>query len=137
MNFTFSCPHNGTCVVKLWATGRYGFSLPKKVEIVTPAGAAFVYLYFNKKLRLKAELSNRTLVRIAVASFLGGAVNAEDAAELDTDTPPYDGLLTSVRIGLPRPPMRVRPGKSHARGKAAATSDPAFAAGHEQALDPA
>lgn len=127
MNFTFACPHHGTCVVKLWATGRYGFSLPKKVEIATPAGAAFVYLYFNKKLRLKAELSNRTLVRIAVASFLGGAASVDAPAELNPDTPPYDGLLTSVRIDMPRPPMRVHPGKSHARGKAAGSPDPAFA----------
>lgn len=119
MNFTFSCPLNGTCVVTLWATGRYGFSLPKKVEIATPAGAAFIFLYFNKKLRLKAELSNRTIVRIAIAHFFKGDTPAADGIDLDPDMSPYAGAITPVRLDAPRPPMRVRPGKLHTRGRAA------------------
>jgi hypothetical protein len=118
MNFTFSSPDHGTCVVKLWATGRYGFSLPKKVEIATPSGLAFIFLYFNKKLRLKAELSNRTIVRIAIASFFKGAVPVADGIALDPDTPPYAGAITPIRLDAPRAPMRVRPGKLHARGRA-------------------
>jgi hypothetical protein len=72
MNFTFSSSQHGTCIVKLWATGRHGFSLPKRVDIATPDGAVRTYLYYNRKVQLKPELANRAIVRIAVACFHAG-----------------------------------------------------------------
>ena len=115
MNFTFSSPEHGTCVVKLWATGRYGFSLPKKVDIATPGGVSCTFLYINKKLSMKPELANRMIVRIAIGAFLAGAPPDGSTVEIDPDMPPYAGKLTPVRLDVPRAPMRVRPGKSHAR----------------------
>lgn len=115
MNFTFSSSEHGTCIVKLWATGRYGFSLPKKVDITTPAGVSCTFLYINKKLSLKPEPGNRMIVRIAIGAFLAGAPPDGSTTEIDPDMPPYAGKLTPVRLDMPRAPMRVRPGKSHAR----------------------
>jgi len=115
MNFSFHSPDLGSCVGRLWATGRYGFSLPKKVEITTPVGATHTYLYFNKRVQLKEELANRTIVRIAVAQFLRGVPPAGGTVEIDPDTPPYDGQLAPARPMQPRTPLRVRPGKLHAR----------------------
>ena len=117
MNFTFSSLEHGTCVVKLWATGRYGFSLPKKVDITTSAGGSWSFLYFNKKLSLKAEPGNRMIVRIAIGAFLAGAPADGSTVEIEPDMPPYAGKLTPVRLDAPRAPMRVRPGKSHARAR--------------------
>ena len=113
MNFLFSSPGHGTCVVKLWATGRYGFSLPKRVDIAAPGGPACTFLYLNKQLTL-TEPDNRTIVRIAIAAFLAGAADG-GTADIDPDMPAYGGKLTPVRLDVPREPMRVRPGKSHAR----------------------
>ncbi len=118
MNFTFSSLEHGTCVVKLWATGRYGFSLPKKVDITTPAGATCTFLYINKvekRVSMKAEPGNRMIVRIAIGAFLAGVPPDGSTVEIDPDMPPYAGKLTPVRLDAPRAPMRVRPGKSHAR----------------------
>jgi len=115
MNFTFSSSEHGTCVVKLWATGRYGFSLPKKVDITTAKGVSCTFLYFNKKLSLKAEPGNRMIVRIAIGAFLAGAPPDGSTVEIEPDMAPYAGKLTPVRLDAPRAPMRVRPGKSHAR----------------------
>jgi hypothetical protein len=117
MNFTFSSSEHGTCFVKLWATGRYGFSLPKKVEITTAAGTSCSFLYFNKKLTLKAEPANREIVRIAIGAFLSGASLDGAVAAIDPDMPVYEGKLTPVRLDAPRAPMRVRPGKPHARAR--------------------
>jgi hypothetical protein len=119
MNFTFIAPGAGLCLVTLWATGRYGFSLPKKVEISTPEGKTSTYLYFNRKLRLQAELSNRVIVKIAVACFLEGAPAMPAPLEIDPDMPLFDGELTQVRTQSSRAPMRVRPGKGHARTRLA------------------
>jgi len=126
MNFTFSSPDAGVCTVKLWASGRYGFSLPKKVDIVTPAGDTATFFYYNRKFRLTAELSNRAIVKIAIAQFLAGAGRGEPA-EVDHDIPPYEGALTPVRSNTPRAPLRVRPGKSHARLRPQAQREPAWA----------
>jgi hypothetical protein len=115
MNFTFSSPDDGVCMVKLWASGRYGFSLPKKVDIVTPDGDTATFLYYNRKMRVTAELSNRAIVKIAIAQFLAGAGRGGEPHEVDHDTPPYEGALTPTRSAVPRAPLRVRPGKSHAR----------------------
>jgi hypothetical protein len=115
MNFTFSSSEHGTCVVKLWATGRYGFSLPKKVDITTSKGVSCSFLYFNKKLSLKAEPGNRMIVRIAIGAFLAGAPADGSTVEIEPDMVPYAGKLTPVRLDAPRAPMRVRPGKPHAR----------------------
>jgi hypothetical protein len=117
MNFTFSSSEHGTCYVKLWATGRYGFSLPKKVEITTAAGTSCSFLYFNKKLTLKAEPANREIVRIAIGAFLAGESVDGNVAEIDPEMPAYEGKLTPVRLDAPRAPMRVRPGKPHARAR--------------------
>jgi hypothetical protein len=115
MNFTFLSPDAGACAVKLWASGRYGFSLPKKVDILTADGDAACFLYFNRKVRLTAELSNRAIVKIAIAQFLAGKGRDGQPVEIDHDTPPYEGDLTPVRSTAPRAPLRVRPGKLHAR----------------------
>ncbi|MFL6634529.1 MAG: hypothetical protein ACJ8HJ_19675 [Massilia sp.] len=118
MNFTFSSLEHGTCVVKLWATGRYGFSLPKKVDITTPAGVSCTFLYINKvekRLSMKADPGNRMIVRIAIGAFLAGVPPDGSTVEIDPGMPPYAGKLTPVRLDAPRAPMRVRPGKSHAR----------------------
>jgi len=117
MNFTFVSPSAGPCAVKLWATGRYGFSLPKKVDVVTASGETVTFLYYNRKLRLTAELSNRAIVKIAIAQFLAGAGRDGEPAEIDHDTPPYEGALTPARSSTPRTPSRVRPGKLYGRGR--------------------
>jgi hypothetical protein len=117
MNFTFVSQSAGVCAVKLWASGRYGFSLPKKVDVVTAAGETATFLYYNRKLRLTAELSNRAIVKIAIAQFLAGAGRDGEAVEIDHETPPYEGTLTPVRSTAPRAPMRVRPGKTYARAR--------------------
>jgi hypothetical protein len=118
MNFSFVQSDGMPCSVKLWASGRYGFSLPKKVEITTAAGVTHVFLYINKE--VEAELGKRALVNIAIAQFLRGDHVGVDAVEIDPATPPYAGALTSVKPSAPRAPLRVRPGKSHARVKAVA-----------------
>lgn len=115
MNFSFHSPVSGLCTGRLWATGRYGFSLPKKVEITTPDGAVHTYLYANKKLRLKNELANRTIVRIAISHFLRYGAAPDSVQDIDPEAAPYDGELTPTRPLVPRTPLRVRPGKLHAR----------------------
>ena len=115
MNFCFHTPVSGLCTGRLWATGRYGFSLPKKVDIVTEAGKTATFLYHNRKVRLTAELSNRAIVKIAIAQFLGGRGRDGQPVEIDHDTPPYEGVLTPIRSTASRAPLRVRPGKLHAR----------------------
>lgn len=101
--------------MKLWATGRYGFSLPKRVDIATQDGTVHTYLYYNRKVQLKPELANRAIVRIAVARFLQGG--ADGVIEIDAEMPAYDGALTPTRTNTPRAPLRVRPGRSHGRIK--------------------
>jgi hypothetical protein len=125
MNFTFLSPGTGPCAVRLWASGRYGFSLPKKVEVVTAAGETATFLYYNRKVRLTAELSNRAIVKIAIAQFLAGAGRDGQAIEIDHDTPPYEGTLTPVRSSASRAPLRVRPGKLHARARSPSEPEPA------------
>lgn len=114
MNFSFSTPTSGACLVKLWASGRYGFSLPKKVEITGPDGVTSTYLYHSRKVGLSAELTNRTLVRIAIAQYLAGS--ADDATdhvhEIDDTVAPFGGALTQIRpFAPPPPPPRVRPSR--------------------------
>jgi hypothetical protein len=119
MNFSFQPPDGDRCIVRLWASGRYGFSLPKKVEITTAAGVTYVFLYVNG--RVDTELSKRAIVNAAIAQFLRGdhlRAAGPDAVEIDPATAPYDGPLASVKPDTPRAPLRVRPGKSHARAKA-------------------
>jgi hypothetical protein len=115
----------GACAVKLWASGRYGFSLPKKVEVVTAGGETAIFLYYNRKVRLSAELSNRAIVKIAIAQFLAGAGPDGQPVEIDPDTPPYEGALTPIRSSTPRSPLRVRPGKLHARTRSDSEREPA------------
>ncbi|GAB3401225.1 hypothetical protein NX774_13025 [Massilia agilis] len=116
MNFTFSSHEFGLCRVKLWASGRYGFSLPKKVEITTPAGQVSTFFYLNHTAEFKPELSNRDIVRIAIAQFLARAQHAGEATPVDHSIAPFAGKLTQVRADTPRgAPLRVRPGKSYAR----------------------
>jgi hypothetical protein len=124
MNFTFALPGAGACAVKLWATGRYGFSLPKRVDVTTADGETASFLYYNRKLRVAAELSNRAIVKIAVAQFLAGAGRDGEPVEIDPDTPPYEGALTPVRSSASRAPMRVRPGKLYARTRSPSGREP-------------
>ena len=110
MNFSFSTPTSGACLVKLWASGRYGFSLPKKVEITGPDGVTFAYLYHSRKVGLSSELTNRTLVRIAIAQYLAGS--SDEVHELDDSVAPFGGTLTQIRpFAPPPPPPRVRPSR--------------------------
>jgi hypothetical protein len=125
MNFTFLSPKAGACAVKLWASGRYGFSLPKKVDIVGPDGDTATFLYYNRKVRITAELSNRAIVKIAIAQFLAGAGRDGEPVEIDHATAPYEGELTPVRSSTPRAPLRVRPGKLHARMRPESQGEPA------------
>ena len=117
MNFSFLSSEHGLCLAKLWATGRYGFSLPKKVDITVPGGDVFAYLYYNKKAGLKSELTNRVIVRIAIAHFLSGRGSPQQAIVIDEATAPYEGNLKQIPSSAARPPalLRVRPGKCHAR----------------------
>jgi len=115
MNFSFQTPDGHACNGRLWASGRYGFSLPKKVEILAPDGAIHTYLYFNTRLRENGELANRAIVRIAIAQFLRGEGGPGAAVELDAAVTPFGGALGPAQPALPRTPLRVRPGKSHAR----------------------
>lgn len=123
MNFTFMAPRLGICLVTLWATGRYGFSLPKKIEISTPDGEVSTFLYVNRKLRLRAELGNRAIVKIAIARFLDGARGGAGPVEIEPDMRAYDGELTQVRTQATRAPLRVRPGKPHARVSSATAAN--------------
>ncbi|MFC0250418.1 hypothetical protein [Massilia consociata] len=118
MNFSFSTPHSGACLVKLWASGRYGFSLPKKVEITGPDGVTATFQYHSRKVGLTAELTNRTLVRIAIAQFLQGDAGERrgeghvECAEIDDTLAPFKGTLTQIRpFAPPPPPPRVRPSR--------------------------
>jgi len=120
MNFTFVSPSAVACAVKLWASGRYGFSLPKKVDVVAEGGDTVTFLYYNRKLRPTAELSNRLIVKIAIAQFLAGAGRDGQPVEIDPDIPPYEGTLTPIRSTVPRAPLRVRPGKLYARTRGVA-----------------
>jgi hypothetical protein len=124
MNFTFSSQDDGVCSAKLWASGRYGFSLPKKVDIVTASGETACFLYYNRKVRLTAELSNRAIVKIAIAQFLAGAGRGGEPVEIDHLTPPFEGALTPIRSSTPRAPLRVRPGKLHARSRPEPPGEP-------------
>ena len=119
MNFSFSTPTCGTCLVKLWASGRYGFSLPKKVEITGPDGVTATFLYHSRKVGLSAELTNRTLVRIAIAQFLAGAV--DEVHQVDDTVAPFPGTLTQIRpFAPPPPPPRVRPSRVMPRAASSA-----------------
>ncbi|QOY93043.1 hypothetical protein IM543_15810 [Massilia sp. UMI-21] len=112
MNFSFSTPSSGACLVKLWASGRYGFSLPKKVEITGPDGVSAAYLYHSRKVGLSAELTNRTLVRIAIAQYLAAGADGAGVHEIDDALAPFDGTLTQIRpFAPPPPPPRVRPSR--------------------------
>ncbi len=85
MNFSFSTPHKGACLVKLWASGRYGFSLPKKVEITGPDGVTVTFVHRSRKVGIKSELTNRTLVRIAIAQYLAAAGGEPALPEVEID----------------------------------------------------
>jgi hypothetical protein len=79
-------------------------------------------VYYNRKVRPTSELSNRMIVKIAIAQFLASEQLPHDAVEIDHDTLPYEGEVTPTRAAAPRAPLRVRPGKDHTRsrpGKAA------------------
>jgi hypothetical protein len=115
MNFSFLSPQFGCCLVKLRASGRYGFVLPKMIEITRPDGVVATFLYHNCNTGRKNELRNRTLVRLAVAQFLGGAIAAEPQP-LNDEGEPYAGDLVQIRSPDPAPaPLRVRPGPSYGR----------------------
>jgi len=114
MNVSFFSPKLGLCLLKLWASGRYGFSLPKKVEITTSAGETSVFIYNNRRLGFKSELTNRALIRIAIAQFLECEGASEVVAEVNEALPPFAGTLTPIRpTSLPAPP-RLRPGRPRA-----------------------
>lgn len=114
MNVSFFSPKSGLCLLKLWASGRYGFSLPKKVEITTGTGTTSVFIYNNRQLGFKSELTNRALIRIAIAQFLEGDGKVALVAEVNDAMPPFDGVLTPIRpTPLPERP-RLRPGRPRA-----------------------
>lgn len=135
MNFSFSTPTSGDCLVKLWASGRYGFSLPKKVEITGPDGATASYLYHSRKVGQSSELTNRTLVRIAIAQFLAGATDhAGGVHQVDDTVTPFSGTLTQIRpFAPPPPPPRVRPSRSMQRGESNRAAAPRLACAKEAA----
>lgn len=121
MNFSFSTPHKGACLVKLWASGRYGFSLPKKVEITGPDGATATFVYHSRKVGPGSELTNRTLVRIAIAQYLTGVASLPAEVEIDDAVAPFSGTLTQIRpFAPPPPPPRVRPSRIMPRSGARA-----------------
>ncbi|MFL6676265.1 MAG: hypothetical protein ACJ8LG_23620 [Massilia sp.] len=123
MNFSFLSLTLGPCRVKLWATGRYGFTLPKKVEITSGTGETSTFLYYNRKVGLKSELTNPALVRIAIFQFLGGDHAHPSLVELNDAMPPFTGPVTRIRSSSPPPaPPRVRPGRS--RGRASSDKQP-------------
>ncbi|MGZ5202065.1 MAG: hypothetical protein ACXWC4_20085 [Telluria sp.] len=115
MNFSFLSPEFGCCLVKLRASGRYGFVLPKKIEITRPDGVVATFLYHNCNIGRKNELRNRTLVRLAVAQFLGGAI-ATEPQTIDDEGEQFAGELVQIRSPDPAPaPLRVRPGAPYGR----------------------
>jgi len=121
MNFSFSTPHKGACLVKLWASGRYGFSLPKKVEITGPDGVTATFLHHSRKVGSGTELTNRTLVRLAIAQYLAGAGGQAKEVEIDDAVAPFAGALTQIRpFAPPPPPPRVRPSRIMPRSSAGA-----------------
>jgi hypothetical protein len=136
MNFSFSTPSSDVCLVKLWASGRYGFSLPKKVEITGPDGATSTYFYHSRKVGLSSELTNRMIVRIAIAQFLAGAAGdaGEKVFEIDDSQAPFIGTLTQIRpFAPPPPPPRVRPSRIMPRAGAARTASASVACTEEAA----
>ena len=112
MNFSFLTLNFGPCVAKLSATGRFGFSLPKKVEITTAAGETTTFLYHNRKVGLKSELKNRVLVRIAIAQFLSNECEHGCVVEINDALAPFAGTLNAVLPSSPPVSMRVRPGRA-------------------------
>lgn len=135
MNFSFSTPTCGDCLVKLWASGRYGFSLPKKVEITGPDGVTASFLYHSRKVGQSSELTNRMLVRIAIAQFLaGGTGHAGGMHQIDDTVAPFSGTLTQIRpFAPPPPPPRVRPSRIMPRGDANRAAAPGLACAKEAA----
>lgn len=115
MNFCFQTPDGQGCSGRLWACGRYGFSLPKTVEILGPDGQVRRYLLPKRLAHGHPDLPNRTLVRIAIAQFLRGDGAAGASVELDPDTVPYPGEVKPAPPREPRTPLRVHPGRAHAR----------------------
>jgi hypothetical protein len=115
MNFCFLSLDFGTCYARIWATGRYGFALPKKVEITLPTGERFTYLYYNRKAGLRNELTNVGIVRIAIAQFLAAPPPDAEPELLDEALAPFVGALKPVRGPGRSASLRVRPGKSYAR----------------------
>jgi hypothetical protein len=115
MNFCFHTPDGRGCTGRLWATGRYGFSLPKTVEIVTPDGLVHTYVFPNRQVRDNAGPANRALVRLAITQFLRGEGGPGTSVDIDLDAEPYPGDVKPVRPLAPRTPLRVRPGRPHAR----------------------
>ena len=114
MNLSFISPKSGLCLLKLWASGRHGFSLPKKVEITTGAGATSVFIYYNRRLGLQSELTNRALIRIAITQFLETDGKGAAVIEVDDAMPPFEGALTPVRPSSLSEPPRPRPGRPRA-----------------------
>lgn len=115
MQLRFFTPALGQCRIRLWATGRYGFSVPKKIVISTPTGERSTYLYADRVGSAEFEVSNRSLIRIAIAQFIADPCQQDDPAEIDLDTPLFDGPLTRAPKTREDLALKVHPGKEHAQ----------------------
>lgn len=119
MHFSFFSPDLGLCHVKLWATGRYGFSLPKKVEITTLGGEKSCYIFSDRAGKIEFHVSNSSLVRIAISQFLMLPAQRHSTAVVDTNIPLFDGGLVRNRGWNLKRNRKVRPGPDHAPIRAA------------------
>lgn len=93
MKYYFFALNFGQCVVRLWARGAYGFTVPKMVEIGTPGGRKTSYSYRTLHEVPGVELSGKVLMRIAIAQFLANPMLGDEIIELDSNMPMFDGTL--------------------------------------------
>lgn len=101
MNYDFLMPGIGRCNARVWARGAYGFSVPKKVEIVTPTGQKATYLYRNSNEMDSVELNARTIAKIAIFHFLDNScVDGTTMIGLNSNMPRYEGELMRAKALL-------------------------------------
>lgn len=112
MNVSFYVPEFGVCVAKIWATGRYGFSQPKKVDIILPTQQTFVYLHDSRYDERNLSLSKKELIRLAIAQFLRAVPRVSTPTNIDIALPPFKGTLTPIRRPGSSRASPVRPGKT-------------------------
>lgn len=94
--YSFHTPF-GIFQARLWAKGKYGFILPKRVEIYMTENEKSVYILRNRMQDDDFRISNRSLVRIAITHFLASPYDRYSEVEVDLNMPLFDGALHTCR----------------------------------------